>query len=71
MTDIGRKPAGTGPPPNAGGGPAVGLTAGAGAVDVGAELWLAGAADVGAVEAGGATSADATAGEALVRAEPW
>ncbi|HEY8728766.1 MAG TPA: hypothetical protein VIL94_04225 [Acidothermaceae bacterium] len=48
----------------------MGLTAGAGAVDVGAGVWLTGAAGVGAIEAGGATPADVTAGEALVCAEP-
>ena len=50
---------------------AVRLTAGAGAVDVNAGIWLAGADDVGAAEAGGATPAELTAGELLVCADPW
>ena len=72
VTDIGRKPAGTGPPPTADGEAAVGLAAGAGALDVGADVAVAGADDVGEAEvAGDAAAPELTAGEVLTCAPPW
>src|SRR5665213_1409112 len=68
---MGRKPAGTWPPVGADGGAAVGLTAGAGALEVGAGLWLTGADGDDAAEAGAPTPAELTTGEVLTCAPPW
>ena len=70
MTEVGRKPAGTGPPVAAVVGVAVGLTAGAEVADVGAELWLAGADGVDAAEAGGATTPELIAAGLLACVAP-
>ncbi len=71
VTEIGWKPAGTGPPLPVDGEAAVGLTAGAGAVEVAAGLWLMGADGADVAEAGATTPVELTAGDVATCAPPW